>query len=350
MEKYFCTTCNKKYASYKSLWNHNKKFHRANKNNNNNINCNNNNINCNNNNISKIIEKSSIPKLQCGYCNDIFRHASNKSIHIISCKLKHPEIQIINNRNICRYCDITFNCIMTTYRHEKICKQKQISIINNNNNNNNNITNTVNNNNTIYNINSNNTINNNIFNNKYIVNFSDNGDFFRLLSRDQKVQIIEQCRLSFTKMISLTNFNDDYPELQNIYFVNLKDDIGYVFEDSRFIAINKSEVLNETYNNKIDLIYEILNDTSIDNKFKKNFEKFYSQLQDTNLKYQHQDKKYDNLKDFIMEQMNFIIYNNSNKKLFEKLKKSETLKKISINEFFNNLENKRNDYCNNKIK
>ena len=66
--------------------------------------------------------------------------------------------------------------------------------------------------------------------------------------------------------------------------------------DSKFIAINKSEVLNETYNNKIDLIYEILNDTSIDNKFKKNFEKFYTQLQDTNSKYQHQDKKYDNLR------------------------------------------------------
>ena len=31
--------------------------------------------------------------------------------------------------------------------------------------------------------------------------------------------------------------------------------------------------------------------------------------------------------------MNFIIYNNSNKKLFEKLKKSEILKKIIVNEF-----------------
>ena len=48
--------------------------------------------------------------------------------------------------------------------------------------------------------------------------------------------------------------------------------------------------------------------------------------------------------------MNFIIYNNSNKKLFEKLKKSETLKKITLNEFFNNLENKRNNTINDKIK
>ena len=31
MESYFCNTCNKNYASYKSLWNHNKKFHKADK-------------------------------------------------------------------------------------------------------------------------------------------------------------------------------------------------------------------------------------------------------------------------------------------------------------------------------
>ena len=28
MENYYCSICNKKYASYQSIWNHNKKFHR----------------------------------------------------------------------------------------------------------------------------------------------------------------------------------------------------------------------------------------------------------------------------------------------------------------------------------
>ena len=31
MESRFCNICNKKYASYQSLWNHNKKFHKATK-------------------------------------------------------------------------------------------------------------------------------------------------------------------------------------------------------------------------------------------------------------------------------------------------------------------------------
>ena len=388
MEGYFCNTCNKKYASYQSLWNHNKKFHRdkeltnsnqlltnsnqilTNRNqiltnnrqiltnssqlltNSNQITLNCKKINDVNNNI-KYIEKSSISSLQCGYCNKIFKYRSDKSVHIKFCKLDHPEIQIINNKNICDICNKKFVFSSSVHKHRKICLKKQeqlnnntstINNINSNNTTNNNTTNNNTINNTINNTNSNNTINN-----KYIVNFSDNRDFFKLLSQEQKVHIIEQCRQSFTKMIPLTNFNEDYPELQNIYFINLKNDIGYVFEDSKFIAINKSEVLNEIYNNKIDLIYEILDDTTINNKFKENFRKFYTQLCDTNSKYKHKDKKYDNLKEYIFEQMNFIIYNNSNKKLFEKLKKSETLKKITVNEFFSNLENKRNNAINNRI-
>ena len=372
MEGYFCNTCNKKYASYQSLWNHNKKFHRdkeitnvekitlndekSNLNhkkstlNDEKSNPNHKKSTLNDEKIIPIIfiEKSSISSLQCGYCKKFYKSAKTKSFHMKSCKLKHLTIKILNDRNICNICNKTFVFPSAVYKHRKLCLKKQEQLNNNistiNNITNNNTTNNNTTNNIINNINSNNTINN-----KYIVNFSDNRDFFKLLSQEQKVHIIEQCRQSFTKMIPLTNFNEDYPELQNIYFINLKNDIGYVFEDSKFIAINKSEVLNEIYNNKIDLIYEILNDTSINNKFKKNFEKFYIQLCDTNSKYQHQDKKYGNLKEYIFEQMNFIIYNNSNKKLFEKLKKSETLKKITVNEFFSNLENKRNNAINNRI-
>ena len=78
----------------------------------------------------------------------------------------------------------------------------------------------------------------------------------------------------------------------------------------KFIAINKSEVLNETYNNKIDLINEILDDTTINNKFKKNFKKFYIQLQDTNSKYRHKYIKYDNFKECIKENKRNNVINN----------------------------------------
>ena len=89
-------------------------------------------------------------------------------------------------------------------------------------------------------------------------------------------------------MISLRNFNNNYPDYKIYIFRNLKDDICYVFEDSKFIAINKLEVLNKTYNNKIDLINEIFDDIAINNKFKENFKRFYIsykiQIQNINIK------------------------------------------------------------------
>ena len=47
---FICKICNKKYASYNSLWNHNKRFH------NNNVKINNNNVKINNNNVKIVIK------------------------------------------------------------------------------------------------------------------------------------------------------------------------------------------------------------------------------------------------------------------------------------------------------
>ena len=132
MERYFCTICNKKYASYQSLWNHNKKFHIDIKL----YNVNNILPNIINNNINiKYIEKSSIEKLQCGYCKKYYKSAVTKSVHIKSCKKKYPEIQIVNITKICNICSKISNCLSSAYKHRKLCqkKQEQISITNNNN-------------------------------------------------------------------------------------------------------------------------------------------------------------------------------------------------------------------------
>ena len=365
MESYFCNICNKKYASYQSIWNHNNKFHKATDLINNNISPNTNNILPNTNNILpndisilpndisilpndiSILPNniSTIKKIQCPYCNQIFNHRSNKSVHIKICKKKDSKIQIINDRINCIFCGYISNCVSSFYKHRKVCKKKNEKI-NTINNINNNTINNINNNNTTNNNNCNNTTNNNTINNtinnKYIVNFSDNTDCFRLLSTPQKLQILQQCRQSFEKMIKLTNFNDDYPELQNIYFGDKKSTAtGYVFEDSKFIAINKLEVLNDTYNDKITLMSEIINDETIGGDYdRSNFKRFYEELHNTNLKYDHQGKKYKNLRAYIIKKMNIIIYNNSNEKLFNTLQKSNNLKKISMKDFITQIEEK----------
>ena len=74
-----CKICNKFYSSYKSLWNHNRKFH-------NNIQrkCSINVQNCSTNvqNCSINVQNCSINKsLICDYCNKVFNNRSTKSMH-----------------------------------------------------------------------------------------------------------------------------------------------------------------------------------------------------------------------------------------------------------------------------
>jgi hypothetical protein len=78
-DNYKCNICNKLYSSYKSLWNHNKEFHKNN-NKNKHIQQNNNNKNIQqNNNIIKLCDN--IKKYYCNICNKNFNDRSNKWKH-----------------------------------------------------------------------------------------------------------------------------------------------------------------------------------------------------------------------------------------------------------------------------
>ncbi len=92
--EYRCDICDKKYSSYQSLWIHNKKFHNNNitnnheniTNNHENITNNHENITNNHENITnnheliKVVGKIS-QKLQCKFCNKLFKHYQNKWDH-----------------------------------------------------------------------------------------------------------------------------------------------------------------------------------------------------------------------------------------------------------------------------
>ena len=83
---FFCSQCKKQYSSYKSLWNHNKKFHVTN------INTYNQCINANINNCQQSSNKLLI--------------TSNKSYN-------------------CRQCNKQFRFLQARHRHEKTCKTKE---------------------------------------------------------------------------------------------------------------------------------------------------------------------------------------------------------------------------------
>ena len=76
---------------------------------------------------------------------DILKKLKLVSVYKEISSFELPNVQIINNRDNCRYCNTKFNCIMSVNRHEKICSQKQITTINNTTTNINSNNNTINN-------------------------------------------------------------------------------------------------------------------------------------------------------------------------------------------------------------
>jgi hypothetical protein len=77
VRSYNCKPCNKSYSSYKSLWNHNKKFH------------NNSVVLCG---TSEVVCGTTNKKYKCTSCNKYFNDRSNKYKHEKICKVKINEI------------------------------------------------------------------------------------------------------------------------------------------------------------------------------------------------------------------------------------------------------------------
>ena len=132
MDKYCCNICSKNYASYQSLWIHNKKFHKDGQYSKDNICINKDNICINKDNIcinkdnicitNSFIDKNNFDKLQCYFCNTFFKHISNKYIHIKKCKEKYPNVQLIENNSYkCDLCNKEFTNNKSIYEHKKKC-------------------------------------------------------------------------------------------------------------------------------------------------------------------------------------------------------------------------------------
>ena len=76
--KYNCKTCDKNYSCYKSLWNHNKKFHK--------------NIEAESKYLVSLGQLK--VSIKCKYCNNEYKHKQSKSKHEKSCKKKKETTKI----------------------------------------------------------------------------------------------------------------------------------------------------------------------------------------------------------------------------------------------------------------
>ena len=194
-----CNICNKEYSSYKSLWNHNNKFHKD------------------NTIICKIM--------------------SEDSLKMSEDSLKMSEI--IKNYN-CRYCNKFYNNKNSRWSHEQNCKQINTKITNNTGTRN--INNDINNNN----INMG-TINNN--NQKQIIINQIGTESINCLSVKEILKIIDDNNNMPITCIKKLNFNKNLPENHSFCTTTL--------EGKHFTRINHKTQKPEKIN-KVDFINEVL--------------------------------------------------------------------------------------------
>ena len=230
----------KNYASYQSLWNHNKKFHKD-------KNCNNKKI-CVDNII--FVKKADFNLLQCYYCNKEFSNTSNKSRHIKICKEIYLNIQLIEtDKYKCDICNKGFNCKTSIYRHREVCKEteelsKTTNIVINNNITNNNITN------------NNNIVINNITINKLGEENIDS------INKNDILNLFDKEFLSIIKFIELIYFNKKLPENHIFCSPNLNNKIVKIYDTA--LKKPKAALKNSIFNNilynsieKINLLYSV---------------------------------------------------------------------------------------------
>jgi hypothetical protein len=293
-----CKICNKFYSSKSSLCNHNKKFH----------------------NVTVVISS-----------HNVIPHSPNGSHKINTINNE------VNNKNICIYCKKKFQNRSNRWRHEKTCKNKE-QIITIDKNQFDNLQNKIKElenkigNGSITN-NNNGTINNNsgTINNVY-VKFP-RVSYEKILSKNEILKILNHKWLSIEESIKTIHFNDKFPEYNNIYVTNLRDNIGYTFNGKQFVATDKNEMVNDLIDSHIfeisvaiDKYKPKLNERVLDalKKFIKRIEDLDTSIRDCN----NNNKKYSNYKSFTNNSIKKILYNYTDKKKFNKLKNLELEEKI----------------------
>jgi DNA-directed RNA polymerase subunit RPC12/RpoP len=281
--EYKCLQCKKNYASYKSLWNHNDKFHKS---------------ECNENVKKRQIDvkKMSIKKMDiietinysCINCKKPFKSRQGKWVHEKTCNnIKEDKIDIVMKENI----EMKKEMEKLKDMLQKALKihPKTLTKINKQLNN----------------------TNNGIINNNIIVqlgreNLSD------ILSSKEKMGILNRQAMGINDLIELVHASGKYKQFMNVCITNLQNTIAYKFDEkaNSFIAVNKNELLNDLVDSRVYDIEKFFDEyqTKFDAKKVEQIKKFIERM----------SNEEDSLKGIKKEEIKLILYNN-----LEKIKSNE---------------------------
>ena len=180
--------------------------------------------------------------------------------------------------------------------HPKTLQKINKQLINNNNNNNIN-TGTI----------------NNTINNLNIVKFGTE-ELNKILSTSEILKILNKKMSSLEESIKMIHFNDMRPEFKNIYITNLKDQYAYIYNGRKFIAVLKSDILEELVDNHIDNIEYSTDEykKKLDKKTIEVLDKFIDKMNDEDEFIDKEHKKsYPNFKSYNINKIKMMIYNMS---------------------------------------
>lgn len=294
---YVCEFCKKNYKTSSSLWNHKNKFHlpTLTKSDVNTMS-----IQCQYNN------NDTINSITCPNCMTQFTTRQAKSLHIKKfCK----KIDLQNQIN-----ELKEKFAMILEEKGRI-HHKTLTKFNNQLNNIN-IMNESINHGTI-------NINNGTINHVNYITFP-NLSFEHVLDEQQIIKILNKQYKSIEESIKLIHFNDDIPEYNNIFITNLKDDLAYVFNGKKFIAVKKNDMVNkliDTHASEINLSMNRLEDKLTKSVISR-LTNFLDKLNDEYTKYDDDSGMYSNYKAYKFNIIKLLIYNSSSKKKLNLLKKS----------------------------
>jgi hypothetical protein len=281
--------------------------------------------------------------VECEYCNTIYTSNYELKIHLESCeelriadKNQH-DINInqhttVKSKLVCKYCKKKFSYIQSRWRHEIKCKTESTTLVAQQNEELKKqmdemkqqianllksckihpktlqkINNQINNNNT-----NNGTINNNV-----IMKFG-NVNINEVLSNKQIMSILHKPFVSVEECVKMIHFNDKLPQYNNIYITNMKDDLMYIYDGTKFTTTTKSDAINDlidNYSDQIEISFDDNKDKMTEYKIK--CVENYLKLINSNKEYidQH-NKKYTNFKTYKVGDVKRLIYDKSDPKKF----------------------------------
>jgi hypothetical protein len=184
---------------------------------------------------------------------------------------------------------------------------------------------------TLQKINNNLVNNGTINNNTTIVKFG-SVNINSVLTPKEVMGVLLKPFLSTEECINLIHFNDKRPEYNNIFITNLKDDLAYVYDGTKFTTVTKNDVIMELIDNyaeQVEISFEENRDKMPESKIK--CVENYLNLINSEKQYTDQyNKVYQNFKAYKIGDVKRLIYDKTDPKKFAMICKNIQNNEIEV--------------------